>query len=366
MMVGGAAGLPGMTLSPTFVDFSVSPERMGNASVRAEGARAAGDHWVIDAGGAVSVDFPADADSDEVTLKIRALVSKNGPESGYAPLDVLVNGQTLISGFRLPGGGDLPQVVTFAVPGEWLEEGTNTLELRSAEDSRTMLWLYRVLLESVWDRDAAERALLADGVRESSFTYSVHSRHAEMPGWLPGPDLRFRIDSGQSALPAELTWRGTDGSEATVSFAQEMTSFLGHVRTAGGSWLQLRGDLMERRESPYGPARRFRTEAEWGGTWHLAGELSVHFDTGSGPVERIGWRDQRGNSASIGFEDDSTSFTGYAQHVNEGPIGYRGTAIDQVLPSAGTLSDDLDQVAQALQRIGSGAVDKLSTWLRSR
>jgi hypothetical protein len=82
------------------------------------------------------------------------------------------------------------------------------------------------------------------------------------------------------------------------------------------------------------------------------------------PVERIGWRDQRGNSASIGLTDGGASFTGYAQHVNEGPIGYRGTAIEPA-PPTGSLSDDLDQAVQALGRIAGTAADKLNSWLRS-
>src|SRR3954468_15350380 len=136
-----------MGIVAIFVDFSATPERTANASVRADGATDAGDHWVIDAGGSVSVDFTAGGEPAEVTLKIRALVSKMGPASGYAPLDVLVNERTLVSGFRIPGGGDLPQVMTFAIPGEWLTEGTNTVRLCSAGDARTMLWLYRVLME---------------------------------------------------------------------------------------------------------------------------------------------------------------------------------------------------------------------------
>lgn len=321
-----------MTLNPTFVDFSASPPRRANASVRSSGAGDARGHWILNAGGAVWVDFAADTPSDEVTLKVCALVSKVGPAPGFAPLDILVNGQSVISRFRIPGGGDLPQVMTFAVPGEWLRSGSNTLELRSAEDSQTMLWLYRVLLESVWDRDAAERALLVDCSAESAFTFVTYSRPADASEWQSGPQLRFQIDEGQAAAPAELSWRGSDGSEAAISFAGEMTSFLGHVRTARGVWLQLRGDLTERRERSDGPAQRFRTEVNWGGTWHQSGELSVFLDTGSGPVERIGWRDQRGNTASIGLTHVGASFTGYAQRVNEGPIGYRGVIVGVPLP----------------------------------
>jgi hypothetical protein len=285
-----STGLVAMGIDPIFVDFSARPERTANASVRADRATGAGDHWVLDAGGSVSVDFTVGGEPTEVTLKIRALVSKIGPASGHAPLDVLVNEHTLVSRFRIPGGGDLPQEMTFAIPEEWLTEGTNTLRLRSADDARTMLWLYRVLMESVWDRDAAERALLADGAKESAFTFATACRPAGASDWRPCPRLRFWIDG---AVPAELTWRGRDGTEAAVSFAHEMTGFLGHCRTATGDWLQLRGELTDRRVEPYGPAWRFTTETGWGGGWHRDGELTVHLDPGFGPVERIGWRDQR-------------------------------------------------------------------------
>ncbi|MFD2415185.1 hypothetical protein [Amycolatopsis pigmentata] len=316
-----------MTLNPVFADFSTDPPRTANGSVRAHRAGSAGGHWIINSGGAVWLDFVVDAPLDEATLKVRALVSKLGPESGYAPLDILVNGQSVTSRFRIPGGGDLPQTMTFAVPGEWLRPGTNTVELRSAEDARTMLWLYRVLLESVWDRDAAERALLAERAAEPAYTFATYSRPADASRWLPGPPLRFRIDEGQAALPTELRWRGPYGSEGSISFADEMSTFLGHVRTTSGAWRQLRGELAERREHHEEPAPRYRTEVHWGGRWHPSGELSVFLDTGSRPVERIAWRDQRGNTASIGLTPDGSSFTGYAQRVNEGPIGYRGVII---------------------------------------
>jgi hypothetical protein len=352
-----------MTLSPTFVDFSADPARTANAAIRAENAGHAGDHWVLDAGGTVWVDVAADTESSEVTLKIRALVSKLGPESGYAPLDVAVNGHPLVSRFRIPGGGDLPQVMTFAVPGEWLTDGTNTLQLRGADDARTMLWLYRVLMESVWDRDAAERALLADTAK--GFTFTTSTRPAGDGDWRPGPELRLWIDRGQAAPPAELTWRGRDGGEGTVAFAQEMTGLLGHTRTADGEWLQLSGNLVERHESPDGRVWRFSTETGWGGAWHRAGELAVHLDTGHGPVERLGWRDQRDTYASIGLSRDGASFTGVVRNTGEGPIGYRGTAVVPAPPTSG-LSDDLDQAARAVQRLAGSAIDRFNTWLGDR
>jgi hypothetical protein len=315
-----------MTLNPTFIDFSATPPRTANATAEAQGANNAGNHWIIGAGGAVRVRFAGDGQSDEVTLKIRALVSKAGSAVGHAPLDVVVNGRVVIERFRIPGGGDLPQTMTFVVPGDWLA-GENTLELRSAADSGSMLWLYDVLLESVWDRDAAERAMLTDGAKESAFTYDTYHSDGDEWDWEPAPRLRLWIDEGQAAIPGELTWRGRDGSEGAVTFAREMDTFLGHVRAADGRWSQFRGDLVERTALPAEPGRRFETDVSWDGDWHEAGELGVSVDTGCGPLERLGWRDQRGNLASIGLADDGASFLGYAQHVNEGPIGYRGTLV---------------------------------------
>jgi hypothetical protein len=106
-----------------------------------------------------------------------------------------------------------------------------------------------------------------------------------------------------------------------------MYTFLGHVRTADGRWSQFQGDLVERTALPADPGRRFRTEVTWDGNWHDAGELGVSVDIGSGPLERLGWRDQRGNLCSIGLAEDGASFIGYAQRVNEGPIGYRGMPV---------------------------------------
>lgn len=312
-----------MTLSPTFIDFSATPPRTANASVEAQGASTAGNHWIIAGGGSVRARFAGAAQTDELTLKIRALVSKLGPAVGYAPLDVLVNGQVVIERFRIPGGGDLPQTLTFVVPGDWLA-GENTLELRSAADSASMLWLYDVLLESVWDRDAAERAMLTDSAKESAFTFETEYSDGDEWDWEPGPPLRLWIDDGQAAIPSELTWRGRDGSEGALTFAREMYTFLGHVRTADGRWSQFQGDLVERAARPADPGWRFRTEVTWDGNWHDAGGLGVSVDIGGVPIERLGWRDQRGNLASIGLAADSASFIGYVQRVNEGPIGYRG------------------------------------------
>lgn len=46
------------------------------------------------------------------------------------------------------------------VPAELLNPGRgNALVLRSSDDARSHLWLYRALIEHAWDRDGAEPAL---------------------------------------------------------------------------------------------------------------------------------------------------------------------------------------------------------------
>jgi OAA-family lectin sugar binding domain len=52
--------------------------------------------------------------------------------------------------------------------------------------------------------------------------------------------------------------------------------------------------------------------------------FAVDAGTGSAPVS-LSWRDQQGNSFAISFASDMSSFFGYFQRSNEGPIAYRGT-----------------------------------------
>ncbi|WP_199439781.1 hypothetical protein [Umezawaea beigongshangensis] len=321
-----------MSLQPAFADFSATPPRTANASVHASRAHAAGDHWTVGAGGSVRLVFDAGAPSDELTLKIRALVSKSGPSVGRAPLDVLVNDEHVIAGFRIPGGGDLPQTMAFVVPADLLRTGQNVLELRSSPDSSTTLRLYQVLLESVWDRDAAERALRAEVAAEAALTYTTRSSDGDWRIWRPEPRLRLWLHDGRASLPAELSWRGRDGGEASVVFTAELNAFLGHLRTAEGEWRQFEGHLVERAPRPPRPAARFRTDVNWGRTWHRAGLLGVHLDAGIGRLDRMSWRDQRGVTAWLGLSRDGTSFTGHRQNVGEGPVGYRGTAAHPFTP----------------------------------
>ncbi|MBV8822977.1 MAG: hypothetical protein JO123_09325 [Ktedonobacteraceae bacterium] len=72
----------------------------------------------------------------------------------------------------------------------------------------------------------------------------------------------------------------------------------------------------------------YRTEQSWGPIteWHPYSDLVFSVDGGTGQAPAtLAWRDQQGNSFAISFQSDMSSFFGYFQRVNEGPIAYRGT-----------------------------------------
>ncbi|MFI9583633.1 alpha-1,2-mannosidase [Streptomyces sp. NPDC052236] len=292
-------------MEPTFADFSTSPARLStNAEARYHHCRPASSHLALNADARVELDFEVDGKEEiiEATLKVTALVSKLGRSPGFAPIDVLIQGEVLAAGLTVPGGGDLPQDNVFAVPGRLLHPGTNTLEIRTSADARSMLWLYRVTLDSVYERGRSERAMAAEAARESVFAYRTERRAPYSSSWEPGPRLLFHVDRGEQSLPAQLGWGRRDGAESAISFQSNMSDFYGQDRAADGTLSEFRGRLTGTWAFPEGTenahVHRFRTEEGWGGGWHTSGELRLLVDDeGSSPVERVTWRDQRGNSA---------------------------------------------------------------------
>lgn len=318
-------------MEATFADFSVSPPLCGNAAVRTDGAGFGGDHLLLGAGGCAALDFTVDGDETivEVTLKVTALTSKLGPSPGFAPLDMAVNGKVLVDALTIPGGGDLPQTIAFAVPGEWLRPGSNTVTMRSSPEAATLLWLYRITLDSVYERDRSERAMGAKAAERAVFAFRTERHTTGTAGWTSAGRLLLHVERGEESLPAQFSWRSVDGAEGSVSFQSAMTDFLGHHRDADGSTAEFRGRLVGRWAFPEGttdaPLHRFRTEEGWGGGWHASGHLHILVDHGGAAMERITWRDQRTNNGSICLHSDGSGFVGFYQRINEGPIGYRGT-----------------------------------------
>lgn len=336
-------------MQPVYADFTANPPRLGNAALLAPGGalpadkaayaarprlRFGGNHVKLDAGGTVALGFDAGASTafDEATLTVTALASKLGPRPGRAPLSVAVNGKTLVADWTIPGGGDLPQEMSFAIPAGWLAPGPdNRIELANARDAATFLWLYRVTLEEVFDRGAAARALAAESAHAAVLVYDTELGIAQGAAWTPGARLHVYIERGEQSLPAQLSWTDASGAEAAISFSAALEGVHGYRRAADGATTQLRGRLAGRGAYPDGiePGRLLsfgETEEEWGGAWHRSGPLRLMVAHGEHAAHRIAWRDQRGNSASISLEPGAAAFLGYYQRHNEGAIGYRGRA----------------------------------------
>lgn len=326
-------------MEPTYADLTTDPARVANAQVDRENARFGASNMRLDAGGSVDLTFHLDEQIVEGVLRVTALVSKNGGSPGYAPLTVLVNGEPVASRLTIPGGGDLPQNLDFAVPGEWLRtDGPNVVTVRSGTDARTMLWLYRISLDPIDERDRSVRAMLAAADQRSVLRYTtrrrVHSTEGSEQRWEPAGRLLLYVDRDEKAPIAQLSWRAADGAEAAIGFQSALGDFHGYHRSADGLLSEYRGDLEERLAYPEGTeevtVHRFRTEEHWGERWHTSGELRLMVEDGGAPVERITWRDQRENSGSVFLEEKAAGFLGYYQRVDEGPIGYRGRAVNEV------------------------------------
>ncbi|MFI8087194.1 discoidin domain-containing protein [Streptomyces sp. NPDC086080] len=296
-----------MGFEVTYADFSADPARLANTKVARQRAQSAGSHLALDAGGSVTLRFEvADPeDVEQATLTVTALVSKLGSSLGYAPMDVLLQGEPLVTDLTVPGGGDLPQDNVFAVPGHLLKPGTNTLEIRSSGKARSMLWLYRITLDPVRERGRSERARTAEA-HDSVFSYRTERRlaHSASASWQSAPRLLFHLDRDEHSLPAQLGWRTADGAESAVSFQSNMSDFHGCYRAPDGTAYEYRGRLGDRwpfseetENLSASTLHRFHTEEGWGGRWHISRELRLLVDDGAAaPVERVTWRDQRGNS----------------------------------------------------------------------
>ncbi|MFL1430330.1 MULTISPECIES: hypothetical protein [unclassified Nocardiopsis] len=196
--------------------------------------------------------------------------------------------------------------------------------------------MYRITVDSVHERGLSARALLAAADERSVLRYATR-RLVDGPGQGRRREtvgtLLVHVDRGERAPIAQLSWRRADGSEASVSFQSALEEFHGFHRAADGRTVEYRGRLEDRRAYPEGTeevtVHRFRADEGWGGGWHASGELRLLVDDGGAPLERVTWRDQRGNSGSVAFEEKAAGFLGYYQRVGEGPIGYRGTSVGE-------------------------------------
>jgi hypothetical protein len=292
-------------MEPIYADFSVAPARFGNVVVSSEGCGAASSHLMFDAGGWVELSFAADGPQDtaQAVVTVTALVSKLGPRLGHAPINMLINGVPVLEDHVIPGG-DLPADTAIAIPGEHLVAGTNVLRIQTSAESVTRLWLYRITVDAVENRNGAARALRRDTAQAGSvFAYRTERLPLGAGTWADAPRVLVHIDRGEYAELSQLSWRDEDGAEASVSFQSSMVSFFGHHRAKDGTVSQIRGQRVESWTAPeqVAPAavHVFTTREGWGGGWHDSGELRLLLDDGGADVQRVSWRDGAGNAGSV-------------------------------------------------------------------
>ncbi|MFS7873327.1 discoidin domain-containing protein [Streptomyces asiaticus] len=289
----------------TFADFTIDPPRFGNGAARYIRCHPDRDRLAIGAGGRVELDFVLDGGElpEQLTLTLIARVSPLGESLGWAPIDIAVNGHAVISRFTVPGGAR-PREVAFAVPGEALVAGLNTLCVRGCAEARGLLWLYRISVEP--SRICARMHPMAEE-RPAEAAVCAYRTEWRAPGsaeWRPAPRLLVHLDRGEGSLPVRLAWRGQDGAEASIGFQPAMTEFYGHRRAADGTLTEYRGVLEGRsplRDSALEEVmHRFRTVEGCGsGGPGLRQELRLLIEDGGSPVERVIWGDPSGHSGTV-------------------------------------------------------------------
>ncbi|WP_446038347.1 discoidin domain-containing protein [Streptomyces sp. SID1121] len=297
-------------MEPVFADFSTTPAQLSNAVVGYHRCGVAPSHLAVGSDGYIKLDFavtPTEGrgEAAEAVLTVTTL-------GASVPMDVLLNGKTVAQGvtFAEAGGHDAPLGTDLSVdrvlslPGELLTPGDNLLEIRSPAGEKGLLRVTAVTVDPAEDTGRARRALAARASTRSVFAFDTEQRPLDSAVWQPASRLLFHLDRGDRAVPAQLSWRGSDGAETAIALRTDMSGFHGHHRSADGALGEFRGVLTDRWAYPdgttNGPLHRFSTEEGRAGDWRPSGELRILLDDGRGArVERVTWTDRRGNAASV-------------------------------------------------------------------
>ncbi|MDX3850244.1 alpha-1,2-mannosidase [Streptomyces sp. AK02-01A] len=288
-------------MEPVFADFSTTPARLSNAVVGYHRCGVAPSHLALGSDGYIKLDFTTDG-REEIAGAVLTVTTLGA----NVPMDVLLNGKAVAEGLTFPeaGGDDAPRDRVLSLPGELLTPGDNLLEIRSPAGEEGLLRLTTITLDPAQDSGRARRAMAARASTRSVFAFATEHRPVNSAGWQPASRLLFHIDRGDRAVPAQLSWRGTDGAETAIALRADMSGFHGHYRAADGALGEFRGALTDRWAYPDGTTgvapHRFSTEEGQDGDWRPSGELRILLDDGRAtPVERVSWSDRRGNAASV-------------------------------------------------------------------
>ncbi|WP_327235407.1 alpha-1,2-mannosidase [Streptomyces sp. NBC_01317] len=296
-------------MEPVFADFSTTPAQLSNAVVGYHRCGVAPSHLAVGSDGYIKLDFNFTTEGREEAAGAVLTVTTLGAS---VPMDVLLNGKTVAEGVTFaeadghdaPLGTDLSVDRILSLPGELLTPGDNLLEIRSPAGEEGLLRVAAITLDPAEDSGRARRALAARASTRSVFAFDTEQRPVDSTVWQPPSRLLFHLDRGDRAVPAQLSWRGTDGAETAIALRADMSGFHGHHRAADGALGEFRGVLTDRWAYPEGttdgPLHRFSTEEGRDGDWRPSGELRILLDDGRGaPVERVTWTDRRGNAASV-------------------------------------------------------------------
>ncbi|MEU3187299.1 alpha-1,2-mannosidase [Streptomyces sp. NPDC006923] len=288
-------------MEPVFADFSTTPARLSNAVVGHHRCGVAPSHLALDSDGYVKLDFTT-AGREEIAGAVLTVTTLGAS----VPMDVLLNGKAVAEGLTFPeaGGDNIPQDRVLSLPEELLTPGDNLLEIHGPAGEEGLLRLTAITVDPAQDSGRARRAMAARASTRSVFAFGTEQRPVNSAVWQPAPRLLFHIDRGDRAVPAQLSWRGTDGAETAIALRADMSGFHGHYRAADGALGEFRGTLADRWAYPDGtadvPLHRFSTEEGQDGGWRPSGELRILLDDGRAtPVERVSWSDRRGNTASV-------------------------------------------------------------------
>jgi hypothetical protein len=166
------------------------------------------------------------------------------------------------------------------------------------------------------------------------YTYQTENAWGDITEWQAASNLSFAIDGENGAVPAMLAWTDQQGNAASISFQTDMSTFFGFFQRPNEGPIAYRGTLLSERPlrqrvKTLGAARRYtyQTAHAWGDIteWHCASNLSFAINIGNGAAPTtLKWKDQQGNTASISFQTDMSTFFGYYQRPDKGPIAYRG------------------------------------------
>ncbi len=137
------------TIPANEVDFSVGPPRVRNMTLVRNDSTLVNGFSILGQGGQVIVNYTLPQNvsltgrsQPNLSIVIRALVSRAGDQVGYAPMSLRWNNQFIVQDFTIPGGGFNANTSSFQIPSGFLTQGSNQITLAISPQSQTYFWIY--------------------------------------------------------------------------------------------------------------------------------------------------------------------------------------------------------------------------------